>query len=145
MCGCVLIVCVDCVWCDGDGGHSLLVRAGCEFVVVPPAHFELFLNTISQLTGLSVCNGHVSQSLTWRTFFCSMVSTFALNILLSGTNPGGVWGSLSQPGLVSFGTFTGISYSGPPGMVLLRVLGVGELCRAWRLAGDAVVCCFALG
>jgi chloride channel 7 len=45
------------------------------------------------------------QSLLWRTFFCSMVSSFTLNFFLSGTRlnqtdpqaPGG-WGTFSQTG-----------------------------------------------
>jgi chloride channel 7 len=45
-----------------------------------------------------------NQKLTWRTFFASIFSAFTVNILLSGTY-NGAWGMLSQPGLVSFGSF----------------------------------------
>lgn len=46
-----------------------------------------------------------NQELTWRTLFCSMISTFTLNFFLSGTVDDGVWGQLSEPGLVNFGSF----------------------------------------
>ncbi|KAK2556531.1 H(+)/Cl(-) exchange transporter 6 [Acropora cervicornis] len=46
-----------------------------------------------------------NQSLTWRSFFCSMASTFTLNFCLSGINGNNEWGSFNQPGLLSFGVF----------------------------------------
>eukprot|EP00057_Strongylocentrotus_purpuratus_P024058 XP_011678532.1 PREDICTED: H(+)/Cl(-) exchange transporter 7 [Strongylocentrotus purpuratus] len=45
-----------------------------------------------------------NQSLTWRIFFCSMMSTFTLNVVMSAVN-GDAW-SLSSPGLINFGEFT---------------------------------------
>ena len=49
-----------------------------------------------------------SQSLTWRSFFCAVVSTYVLDLFLSapGVAPGGIWGKLNQRGLFSFGGFT---------------------------------------
>ena len=46
-----------------------------------------------------------NQALTWRTFFCSMIGAFVVNVLLSGVEFNN-WGALSQPGLVNFGTFS---------------------------------------
>ncbi|XP_002740900.1 H(+)/Cl(-) exchange transporter 6 [Saccoglossus kowalevskii] len=45
-----------------------------------------------------------NQSLTWRTFFCSMSATLTLNFFLSGVDYQR-WGALSQPGLIDFGVF----------------------------------------
>lgn len=45
------------------------------------------------------------QSLTWRVFFCAMVSAYVLNLFLSGINPHTTWGRLSSPGMFSFGEF----------------------------------------
>lgn len=45
------------------------------------------------------------QSLTWRAFFCAMISTYVLDIFLSGINPDTAWGKLSTPGMFSFGDF----------------------------------------
>jgi len=44
-----------------------------------------------------------NQSLTWRMFFASMISTFTLNFVLSIYK--GHPGDLSNPGLINFGTF----------------------------------------
>ncbi|KAL9971342.1 hypothetical protein ACROYT_G023855 [Oculina patagonica] len=46
-----------------------------------------------------------NQGLTWRSFFCSMASTFTLNFCLSGMFRYG-WGSFNQPGLLNFGVFS---------------------------------------
>jgi len=73
-----------------------------------------------------------NQSLTWRTFACSMFCSFVLNVLVSGFILG-QWGNLSQPGLATFGSFT---QQGNPGYTLLQipfflVIGVlGGLCGA---------------
>ena len=48
-----------------------------------------------------------NQSLTWRMFFASMVSTFTLNVLLSIYR--GTPLDLSNPGLINFGSFE-VSY-----------------------------------
>ncbi|KAJ8923258.1 hypothetical protein NQ315_001814 [Exocentrus adspersus] len=49
-----------------------------------------------------------NQSLTWKTFFASVVSTFTLNIVLSAYH--GVPGNLSYPGLLNLGKFESFSY-----------------------------------
>ncbi|KAF4520380.1 hypothetical protein B566_EDAN012885 [Ephemera danica] len=49
-----------------------------------------------------------NQSLTWRIFFASMVSTFTLNFILSTYH--GHSGELSYAGLLNFGKFDNISY-----------------------------------
>ena len=59
-----------------------------------------------------------NQELTWRTLFCSMISTFTLNFFLSGTIPGGEWGQLSEPGLISFGSFEN---QAQPGYTLIQI------------------------
>ncbi|XP_076820121.1 H(+)/Cl(-) exchange transporter 6-like [Clavelina lepadiformis] len=45
-----------------------------------------------------------NQSLTWKTLFCTMTSTFTLNFFLSGTEYSS-WGSFYQNGLLTFGLF----------------------------------------
>ncbi|RZC41881.1 H(+)/Cl(-) exchange transporter 7 [Asbolus verrucosus] len=49
-----------------------------------------------------------NQSLTWRTFFASVISTFTLNVVLSTYH--GVPGDLSYPGLLNLGRFENFSY-----------------------------------
>ncbi|XP_014217594.1 H(+)/Cl(-) exchange transporter 7 [Copidosoma floridanum] len=49
-----------------------------------------------------------NQSLTWRTFLASMISTFTLNIVLSAYH--GRPGDLSYPGLLNLGKFETICY-----------------------------------
>lgn len=68
-----------------------------------------------------------NQALTWRTFFCSMVGAFVVNVLLSGVEFNN-WGALSQPGLVNFGTFSqqqshGYTIVQLPFFILLGVIG----------------------
>lgn len=78
-----------------------------------------------------------NQELTWRTLFCSMISTFTLNFFLSGSVAGGTWGSLSEPGLVSFGSFNdqiepGYTVIQIPFFLILGVFGglIGALFNA---------------
>ncbi|KAF7265234.1 chloride channel protein 7 isoform X1 [Rhynchophorus ferrugineus] len=49
-----------------------------------------------------------NQSLTWKTFFASVVSTFTLNIVLSAYH--GAPGDLSYPGLFTLGQYQSFSY-----------------------------------
>ncbi|XP_038063620.1 H(+)/Cl(-) exchange transporter 7-like isoform X1 [Patiria miniata] len=64
-----------------------------------------------------------NQSLTWRIFFASMISTFTLNVLLSFWQ-GKPW-NLSNPGLINFGPFEGLMYFSYeiPVFLLMGVLG----------------------
>ncbi|XP_015782821.1 H(+)/Cl(-) exchange transporter 7 [Tetranychus urticae] len=50
-----------------------------------------------------------NQALTWRIFFCSMITTFTLNIVLSIYHNHA--GQLSYPGLINFGKFGEINYA----------------------------------
>ncbi|PIK56463.1 hypothetical protein BSL78_06626 [Apostichopus japonicus] len=68
-----------------------------------------------------------NQSLTWRIFFASMTCSFTLNVLLSYYN-GNPW-SLSSPGLINFGEFTGIDYHGYE-ILLFLLMGVIGVCWA---------------
>ncbi|XP_071953766.1 H(+)/Cl(-) exchange transporter 7-like [Antedon mediterranea] len=69
-----------------------------------------------------------NQSLTWRIFFASMVSTFTLNVLLSyyHNDP---W-SLSSPGLVNFGQFEGKDYYGYEIPIFIAMAVIGGLLGA---------------
>lgn len=49
-----------------------------------------------------------NQSLTWRIFFASVISTFTLNAVLSAYH--GVPGNLNYPGLLNLGKFENVSY-----------------------------------
>ncbi|XP_069940697.1 H(+)/Cl(-) exchange transporter 7 [Cherax quadricarinatus] len=49
-----------------------------------------------------------NQGLTWRVFFCAMMSTFTLNLVLSTYN--GVPGMLAYNGLLNFGKFDDLTY-----------------------------------
>ncbi|XP_074647081.1 H(+)/Cl(-) exchange transporter 7-like [Tubulanus polymorphus] len=64
-----------------------------------------------------------NQALTWRNFFASMISTFTLNVLLSYYH-GHPW-ELSYPGLINFGKFESLNYSGVeiPIFILMGVIG----------------------
>lgn len=50
-----------------------------------------------------------NQILTWRIFFCSLISTFTLNFIISAIN--GKIGQMSFPGLINFGKFDNINYN----------------------------------
>ncbi|XP_029658020.1 H(+)/Cl(-) exchange transporter 7 isoform X1 [Octopus sinensis] len=62
-----------------------------------------------------------NQALTWKIFFCSMMSTFTLNIVRSyiKQHP---W-ELTYPGLINFGKFTFNYYSGQE-LVIFILMGV---------------------
>ncbi|XP_030745389.1 H(+)/Cl(-) exchange transporter 7 [Sitophilus oryzae] len=50
-----------------------------------------------------------NQSLTWKTFFASVISTFTLNVVLSAYH--GAPGNLSYPGLFTLGQYQSFNYS----------------------------------
>ncbi|XP_035216187.1 H(+)/Cl(-) exchange transporter 7-like isoform X2 [Stegodyphus dumicola] len=64
-----------------------------------------------------------NQSLTWRIFFCSMVSYFTLNAALSEYS--GHFGQLSYPGLINFGKFNNLDYTVAelPLYIIMGVIG----------------------
>ena len=57
-----------------------------------------------------------NQSLTWRMFFASMVSTFTLNVLLSIYHRSPM--DLSNPGLINFGSFEVSTHTVSSGIAL---------------------------
>ncbi|ESN89911.1 hypothetical protein HELRODRAFT_194758 [Helobdella robusta] len=64
-----------------------------------------------------------NQSLTWRIFFASIVSTFVLNVVLSWYH--GVPWELSHPGLINFGKFQDMKYDMReiPLFILIGIIG----------------------
>ena len=54
------------------------------------------------LFSLEEASSFWSMELTWRSFFCAMVSTFTLNIFVSGADDGH-WDNVNSPGLITFG------------------------------------------
>lgn len=72
-----------------------------------------------------------NQSLTWRVFFASVVSTFTLNVVLSTYH--GVPGNLTYPGLLNLGKFESFSYQfyEIPIFVLMGAIG-GLLGALWN-------------
>ncbi|KAK4874937.1 hypothetical protein RN001_014297 [Aquatica leii] len=72
-----------------------------------------------------------NQSLTWRTFFASVISTFTLNVVLSTYH--GVPGNLNYPGLLNLGQFEHFSYQiyELPIFILMGTVG-GLLGALWN-------------
>uniref|UniRef100_H2Z665 Chloride channel protein n=1 Tax=Ciona savignyi TaxID=51511 RepID=H2Z665_CIOSA len=65
-----------------------------------------------------------NQSLTWKTLFCTMTSTFTLNFFLSGTLDHS-WGSFSQSGLLTFGVFENCHLWTLVDLIIFILIGVG--------------------
>ncbi|XP_032667841.1 H(+)/Cl(-) exchange transporter 7 [Odontomachus brunneus] len=80
-----------------------------------------------------------NQSLTWRTFFASMITTFTLNIILSAYH--GHPGDLSYPGLLNLGKFESIPYEvyEIPLFMLMGTLG-GALGALWNHVNYKITC-----
>lgn len=72
-----------------------------------------------------------NQSLTWRTFFASVISTFTLNVVLSAYH--GVPGNINYPGLLNLGKFARFNYElfELPIFVLMGAFG-GLLGAVWN-------------
>ncbi|KAH0814874.1 hypothetical protein GEV33_007918 [Tenebrio molitor] len=70
-----------------------------------------------------------NQSLTWRTFFASVISTFTLNVVLSTYH--GVPGDLSYPGLLNLGKFENFSYQVYELPIFLMMGALGGLLGAF--------------
>ena len=80
-----------------------------------------------------------NQSLTWRTFFASMITTFTLNIVLSTYH--GRPGDLSYPGLLNLGKFDTIPYQiyEIPLFMIMGTIG-GVLGSAWNHLNYKISC-----
>ncbi|XP_043281524.1 H(+)/Cl(-) exchange transporter 7 [Venturia canescens] len=80
-----------------------------------------------------------NQSLTWRTFCASMISTFTLNIILSAYH--GHPGDLSYPGLLNLGKFETIPYQvyEIPLFMLVGTIG-GSLGALWNHLNYKMTC-----
>ncbi|CAD1478227.1 unnamed protein product, partial [Heterotrigona itama] len=80
-----------------------------------------------------------NQSLTWRTFFASMITTFTLNIILSAYH--GRLGDLSYPGLLNLGKFETIPYQiyEIPLFVIMGTVG-GLLGACWNHLNYKITC-----
>ncbi|XP_015175894.1 PREDICTED: H(+)/Cl(-) exchange transporter 7 [Polistes dominula] len=80
-----------------------------------------------------------NQSLTWRTFFASMITTFTLNIILSTYH--GHPGDLSYPGLLNLGKFESIPYQiyEIPLFVVVGIIG-GVLGALWNHINYKITC-----
>ncbi|XP_034191535.1 chloride channel protein 7 [Osmia lignaria lignaria] len=80
-----------------------------------------------------------NQSLTWRTFFASMITTFTLNIVLSTYH--GRPGDLSYPGLLNLGKFDTIPYQiyEIPLFMIMGMIG-GVLGSAWNHLNYKISC-----
>lgn len=69
-----------------------------------------------------------NQSLTWKTFFASIVSTFTLNVVLSAYHD--VPGNLSYSGLLNLGKFDTFSYEFFELPIFLIMGAFGGFCGA---------------
>nr|XP_033335693.1 H(+)/Cl(-) exchange transporter 7 [Megalopta genalis] len=80
-----------------------------------------------------------NQSLTWRTFFASMITTFTLNIVLSTYH--GRPGDLSYPGLLNLGKFETIPYKiyEIPLFMIMGTIG-GMLGALWNHINYKITC-----
>lgn len=54
------------------------------------------------LFALEEASSFWNPALTWRAFFCAMISTFTLNFFVSGTLEGASFGDFNTPGLIMF-------------------------------------------
>ncbi|XP_024938725.1 H(+)/Cl(-) exchange transporter 7 [Cephus cinctus] len=80
-----------------------------------------------------------NQSLTWRTFFASMITTFTLNIILSAYH--GHPGDLSYPGLLNLGKFETMTYRvyEIPLFMIVGIIG-GLLGSMWNYLNYKISC-----
>lgn len=80
-----------------------------------------------------------NQSLTWRTFFASMITTFTLNIILSAYHHH--LGDLSYPGLLNLGKFETINYQiyEIPLFMLVGTIG-GAFGALWNHLNYKITC-----
>ena len=62
----------------------------------------------TRVRALCISLTRIGAARRWRSFFCAMVSTFTLNIFLSGEL--GDWDQVNTPGLITFGGFQADPY-----------------------------------
>jgi len=76
------------------------------------------------LFALEEAASYWSLSVTWRSFFCAMVSTFTLNVFMTGITLG-KWDNVDSPGLLDFGNFKADAYKlyEMPVFAIIGVLG----------------------
>lgn len=98
-----------------------------------------FLNLGGVLFSLEEGTSFFNQSLTWRTFFASMITTFTLNVVLSAYH--GRPGDLSYPGLLNLGKFESIPYEiyEIPLFMIMGTFG-GLLGALWNHVNYKITC-----
>ena len=86
---------------------------------------------------------HWHRQLVWRTFFCAVVASWFLQLMLSGV--AGAWGDISSSGMFNFGTFdgggtpTGLSWSAWEMPFFVGLGAVGGVVGALFIGAQSIV------